>query len=213
MKTDDLIAALALDTEPVKPRAVDVRLALGLGAGIVVSAAIMLAWLGLRPDLMPAVHTMPFWMKFSYVLSIAAFGFALTLRLARPGVASGALAALLFLPVAFMAAMALYRLINVPPGMRMPMMMGVSATVCARNIVILSLPVFAGLCWSLRRLAPTRLVEAGAVAGVLSGALGTFVYAFHCTESAAAFVVIWYTLGIVLMGALGAVLGRTLLRW
>ena len=213
MKTDDLIAALAADVEPVRRRAVGLRLALGLAAGMALSVVAMLLWLGLRPDLMPATHTMPFWMKFFYALTIAALGFALVDRLARPDGAGGTLAFLLFAPVAFMAAMALYRLMEAPPDARMPMMMGGSSRVCARNIVVLSLPIFAGLFWSLRRLAPTRLVLAGAVAGVLAGAVGTFVYEFHCTESTAAFVAIWYTLGIALMGALGAALGRVLLRW
>ncbi|HWD25929.1 MAG TPA: DUF1109 domain-containing protein [Rhizomicrobium sp.] len=213
MKTDDLIAALSADVAPVRPRAVALRLAFGLAAGIAVSAIIMMLWLGPRPDLMPATHTMPFWMKFFYALTIAAFGFALVDRLARPGGVAGTLALLLLAPVAFMAAMALYRLMEAPPDARMPMMMGQSARVCARNIVILSLPVFVGLFWGLRRLAPTRLMLAGAVAGVLAGAAGTFIYEFHCTESTAAFVAIWYTLGIALMGALGAALGRALLRW
>jgi hypothetical protein len=213
MKTDDLIAALAADVEPVRPRAVGLRLVLGLLAGVALSAAVMLLWLGPRPDLMPAMHTMPFWMKFFYASTIAAFGFALIDRLSRPGGVAGTLALLLLAPVAFMAAMALYKLTQAPPDARMPMMMGGSARVCARNIVVLSLPIFAGLFWSLRHLAPTRLVLAGAVAGVLAGAAGTFVYEFHCTESTAAFVAIWYTLGIALMGALGAALGRALLRW
>ncbi len=54
---------------------------------------------------------------------------------------------------------------------------------------------------------------AGAVAGVLAGAIGTFVYAFHCNESAMPFVAIWYTLGIAAVGVLGALLGRVTLRW
>jgi len=197
----------------VRPRAVGLRLTLGLLAGVALSAVVMLLWLGPRPDLMPAMLTMPFWMKVIYALTVAVFGFALIDRLSRPGGVAGTLLLLLFAPVAFMAAMGLYRLMQAPPDARMPMMMGGSARVCARNIVVLSLPVFAGLFWSLRRLAPTRLVLAGAVAGVLAGAAGTLVYEFHCTESTAAFVAIWYTLGIALMGALGAVLGRALLRW
>jgi hypothetical protein len=65
----------------------------------------------------------------------------------------------------------------------------------------------------MRSLAPTRLTLAGAVAGLLAGAAGTFIYAFHCNESAAPFVVIWYTLGIAAVGVLGALMGRSLLRW
>jgi hypothetical protein len=53
----------------------------------------------------------------------------------------------------------------------------------------------------------------GAIAGLLAGATGAFIYAFHCDESAAPFVALWYTIGISLVGLLGAALGRILLRW
>lgn len=213
MKTDDLIFALSSDLAPAPKHAVGLRLLLALGAGIVVSSLVMWLWLGPRPDMMPAMATPMFWMKFVYALSIAAFGFGLIDRLARPDGQGGAWRMLLFLPLVFMIGMALYRYVQAPPEQHMAMLLGSSWTVCARNIAILSLPVFAALFWSLRELAPTRLTLAGATAGVLAGAVGTFVYAFHCTESAAPFVAIWYTLGMAVMGVLGAILGRFLLRW
>ena len=173
----------------------------------------MVLWLGVRPDLMPAMRTGPFWMKFAYALSVAVLGFGLIDRLARPDGEGGVFGSLILAPLGVMIALALYQFFAAPADARMALMMGGSAQVCARNIVALSLPVFAGLFWSLRRLAPTRLTLAGAVAGTLAGAAGTFIYAFHCTESAAPFVAIWYTLGIAAVGALGAILGRVLLRW
>ncbi|HEY0106645.1 MAG TPA: DUF1109 domain-containing protein, partial [Rhizomicrobium sp.] len=134
-------------------------------------------------------------------------------RLARPDGEGGMFGPLILAPLGAMIALALYQLFGASDDQRMAMMMGGSSQVCARNIVILSLPVFAGLFWALRALAPTRLMLAGAIAGILAGAAGTFVYAFHCTESTAPFVAIWYTLGIAAMGLLGALLGRVLLRW
>jgi hypothetical protein len=213
MKTDDLIAALSTDLEPAPRHAVVLRLVIALGVGIILSSALMMLWLGPRPDMMPAMATPMFWMKLAYALSIAAFGFGLIDRLARPGGRGGVFRLLLFVPLAFMIAMALYRYAQAPPERHMAMLLGGSWQVCARNIAILSLPVFVALFWGLREFAPTRLTAAGAVAGVLAGAVGTFIYAFHCTESAAPFVAIWYTLGMAAMGALGAVLGRFLLRW
>ena len=213
MKTDDLISALSAGLEPAPPRAVGSRLALGLGIGAVVSAAVMVLWLGVRADLMSAMMTGPFWMKFAYALSIAALGFGLIDRLARPGGMGGIFGALIFAPLGVMIAMALYRLFEAPEDQHMTMVMGHSSQVCARNIVVLSIPIFAGLFWSLKQLAPTRLTLAGAVAGTLAGAVGTFIYAFHCNESAAPFVAVWYTLGIAAMGLLGTLFGRLLLRW
>lgn len=213
MKTDDLIAALSSDLEPARPRAVGSRLALGLGLGAAVSAAAMVLWLGVRADLMHAMMTGPFWMKFAYALSVAALGFGLIDRLARPDGEGGMFGPLILVPLGVMIVLSAYQLTGLNHAERMHLMMGASWQVCARNIVILSIPVFAGLFWSLRALAPTRLTAAGAVAGMLAGAAGTFIYEFHCNESAAPFVAIWYTLGIASVGLLGAVCGRILLRW
>jgi hypothetical protein len=213
MRTDDLIAALASDAEPTLPNKVGRTIGLGLAVGAVVSAAIMVLWLGVRADLMHAMMTGPFWMKFAYALSVAVLGFGLIDRLARPGGQSGVFGPLILAPLGVMLVLAVYQLVGAPEDLRMQMVLGASYQVCARNIVILSTPVFFGLFLSLRLLAPTRLTLAGAVAGVLAGAAGTFIYAFHCNESAAPFVAIWYTTGIVAVGALGALLGRLTLRW
>jgi hypothetical protein len=62
-------------------------------------------------------------------------------------------------------------------------------------------------------LAPTRLALAGAAAGLLSGAGGALIYALYCTEMAAPFISIWYLLGMMIPAAVGAMLGRQLLRW
>jgi hypothetical protein len=213
MKTDDLVSALSADLDPVPRRAVGGRLVLGLGIGAAVSAALMVLWLGVRADLMHAMMTGPFWMKFAYAFAVAVLGFGLIDRLARPDGAGGMFGPLILVPLGVMIVLAIYQLTGAPDDQRMAMMMGGSSQVCARNIVLLSLPVFAGLFWSLRALGPTRLTLAGAVAGILAGAAGTVIYAVHCTEIAAPFVAIWYTLGIAAMGLLGALLGRLMLRW
>jgi hypothetical protein len=213
VKTDDLIEALAGDPAPPPGQTVGRTLLLGLALGAVVSIAVMVLWLGVRPDLMNAMRTGPFWMKFAYALSVAALGFGLIERLARPDGEGGVFGPMLLVPLAIMTALAIYQLWGEPEDLRMKMMLGSSYQVCARNIVIVSAPIFLGLFWAVRSLAPTRLTLAGAVAGVLAGAAGTFIYAFHCNESAAPFVAIWYTLGTVSVGALGALLGRSLLRW
>jgi hypothetical protein len=213
VKTDDLIAALAGDAAPSRGESVSRTLVLGLALGAVVSIAIMVLWLGVRPDFMDAMRTGPFWMKFAYALSVAALGFGMVERLARPDGEGGVFGPMLLAPLAVMTVLAVYQLWGVPEELRMTMMLGHTYQVCARNIVIVSAPIFLGLFWAMRSLAPTRLTLAGAVAGLLAGAAGTFIYAFHCNESAAPFVVIWYTLGIAAVGVLGALMGRSLLRW
>ena len=51
------------------------------------------------------------------------------------------------------------------------------------------------------------------VAGGCAGAFGAAIYGFHCDETASPFVVIWYTLGMAAVAALGALAGSRWLRW
>ena len=80
-------------------------------------------------------------------------------------------------------------------------------------VFLLSAPIFIGLLWSFRRLAPTRLRAAGGTAGLAAGAWGATLYCLHCPEVSAIFVLTWYSLGIALAAGMGALLGPRLLRW
>jgi hypothetical protein len=93
------------------------------------------------------------------------------------------------------------------------MWLGHSWMVCPWIVLALALPIFAGLLWSFRRFAPTRLRAAGAAAGLTAGAWGAAIYCLHCPEVTAIFVLTWYSLGVLLAAGLGAVLGPRLLRW
>jgi hypothetical protein len=64
----------------------------------------------------------------------------------------------------------------------------------------------------LRRMAPTSLSQAGAVAGLAAGGLGAWVYSFHCTEWGVPFLAVWYSLGVVAVMLVGALAGRIALR-
>ncbi len=212
MRTADLIAQLADELEPAKPGAVVRILALGLSAGALGSVLLMMATVGTRQDLAAAMTGGPFWMKFTYTLVIALLGLWLVERAGRPGSDAKKPLLLLALPVAAILVLAALQL--APAGAdRQALMLGRSANVCALLIALLALPLFGGVFWALRRLAPTRLAQAGAAAGLLAGSTAATIYAFHCTESAAPFVAIWYTAGILLTTLLGAALGRWVLRW
>jgi hypothetical protein len=91
--------------------------------------------------------------------------------------------------------------------------MGSSADVCPWRICMLGLPVLAGAVWAVRGLAPTRLTLAGLAAGGAAGGIAALIYGFHCPETAAPFVAVWYTLGMAAVAALGGLLGARLLRW
>ena len=211
MKTDDLIARLS--DEPLRTRSVETTLAMALVGGALLALAAMLLWLQVRPDIATAVATSAFWVKLAYAAALAALSFPVVARLARPDRLAGRISIAIAVPVLMLLGLALSQLAQAPPGGALHLVMGASARVCSLRIIALSTPVLATLFLSIRTLAPTRLVSAGAAAGILAGAVGTLIYALHCDESAALFVVIWYTLGIAAVGTLGGLLGRTLLRW
>jgi len=213
MRTDDLIGHLSGALEPTPPSQVLRILAMGLGTGAVLSAIVMFATIGVRPDLMDAMGDGSFWLKFVYTFMIAVLCFATVDRLARPDAAIGRFFILLIVPFLVMAGLAAREFLPADAAAQHALIMGHSARVCSILIAGLSLPLFAGLFWALRQLAPTRLTEAGAAAGLLAGSAAATIYAFHCTESASTFIAIWYSAGILLMAGLGAVLGRLLLRW
>jgi hypothetical protein len=213
MRTDDLIAGLVAELKPVRTHAVTWMLGLALCLGVVTAIGLMLAWLGLRPDLRLAVGASPFWMKAGYTIVLALFGFLLVEKAGRPGARIAPWLYPVFLAVGVIAILGAAQALRAPAALRWPMFLGSSYAVCPGFIVALSIPILVAVLLGLRRMAPTRLVLSGALAGLLAGAAGASVYGLHCTESAALFVAFWYTLGIAAVTALGAICGRFVLRW
>lgn len=211
--TDDLIARLSADLKPVRPRAMAVLLLSATILSTIVAVIAMNMWLGMRPDMDTAMATMNFWTKFTYTLSVAILGGVATLALARPDghtrwpwyVALGLLAVLVIL--------AFVQLARAEPGEMMPLIVGGTSMVCPWRIVVLGLPILFGAILALRRLAPRNPTLAGFAAGIMAGGAGAWVYSFACAETGMMFLALWYTLGILIVGVIGAVLGRWLLRW
>lgn len=211
MKTDDLIRALAADLPPAP--ALDRRLLLWMvPAGVVVLATVGL-WLGFRSDLLAAMQGPVFWAKAAYTAAMAVAGFWLLDRLGRPGASPRAPLILLAAILAGVLGLALYELAVMPTTDRMAAVMGDSARVCAPNIALLSLLTAPFVFWAARAFAPTRPMLAGAAAGLLTGGLATTLYGLHCPEHTAAFVALWYTLGMGIAVAAGALIGRIAFRW
>lgn len=213
MKTDELIRTLAERARPIRRGAMVLRLACALLAGVVVSFAVMIPWLGVRPDLQEAVGTTSYWAKFIYPLLLALAAFWATERLARPGGKARVQGLAMLAPFAAIAALAAIQLLTAPPAEHVPLWLGDSYGECPWRILVLSLPILAAIIWALRGMAPTRLTLAGLAAGLAAGAAGAWVYAFHCSETAMPFLATWYTLGVVVTGAFGALIARPLLRW
>ncbi|MDY7525195.1 DUF1109 domain-containing protein [Sphingomonas sp. 10B4] len=213
MNTDDLIATLGSDVPPVKRSAVGRRLVLGIAAGAAVSASYVLLMWGARPDLAVAMHGFYFWMKWAYTISLAFGALALTAQLARPETHRLRWLWLLAIPVLLLASVGVFELLHTPQTQWLAMWLGQSWKQCPWRVLSLAMPIFIGLLWSFRRLAPTRLRLAGAAAGLAAGAFAATVYCLHCPEASAIFVLTWYSLGILLAASFGALVGPRLLRW
>jgi len=211
--SDTLIATLAHDLRPVPRHALGRRLGLGLVIGGTVTLATVGGVLGFRPDLAHALHGGTFWLKWAYTISLALCASAATLRLARPDGTGGRWLALMVLPVLGLALIAGIELAAAPASAWLGMWLGNSWTVCSCNVLLLALPIFGGLLWSFRALAPTRLALAGTCAGLAAGAWGATLYCLHCPETSALFVLTWYTLGMAGAALVGRLVGPRLMRW
>ena len=213
MKTEDLIEALAADLPAAKPRQVERRLLLALmGGGLLIVLGVDL-WLGFRDDLTSAMMGPNFWVKAAYSGALGIIGFWLLDRLGRPGsrIAGPLIALATVLAVA--AGFATWEFMTMAEAERMPALMGESARECAPLILILSLIAAPFVFGAARGFAPMRPGAAGAAAGLLTAGLATTLYGLHCPEHTAGFVVVWYSLGIALTAAVGAVVGKFLFRW
>jgi hypothetical protein len=213
MQTDELITSLTRELPATSPHALTRLLSMGLLIGVAGSLLIFFMGYGVRTDLGNALHSWPFWMKWTYAISMALSAYLVCEKLARPGIQLDWLLFLPLLPAIMLLGVALQTLWNAPIDLRSTLLLGHSYWFCPLNIGLLSLPVFAALCHTLRRAAPTRLRLTGFIAGLLAGAIATFIYCLFCTETSVAFVATWYSLGMLLPALLGALYGRTLLRW
>lgn len=209
--TDDLIARLAADLKPVRPMAMQRLLLAALLASAILAILAMNMALGMRPDMDVAMATMVYWTKFAYTLALALLGLAATMVLARP---DGRIRWPWLAGLALLAALLLLAIVQLARADdMMPMIMGSSIRRALIYIPIFSLPVLLATILALRRMAPSSPSLAGFAAGIMAGGTGAWIYAFACTETSMMFLALWYTLAILLVGLLGAVAGRFLLRW
>ena len=213
MKTDELISLLAAGAAPVPRRAATKTIAVAVAAGIALAASMMLLTMGARPDLGQAILSPTFWIKALFAAAVAGASFVTLTRLARPGVNARAGGVAISVPVLLLwvAAIAVYSSTPIPE--RAAMLWGQTWRICTLNIALISVPIFAAAFFALRQLAPTRLTQAGACAGALSGAASAAIYALHCPETALPFMALWYVAGIAVPTSVGAWLGPRVLKW
>jgi hypothetical protein len=213
MNTQQLIETLSKDVPRVAPHALAQRIGIGITAGGFVTAVLVAAVLGIRPDLRAAMHGFSFWMKWAYTISLGVGAGYTVAQLARPTASSLRGLWVLLIPVLILMGIGIDELARTPPAKWLAMWLGRSWMICPWLVLTLAMPIFIGLLWSFRQFAPTRLRAAGASAGLAAGAWAAAIYCLHCPEASATFVLTWYTLGIVAAAGAGALLGPRLMRW
>ncbi|CAM8846637.1 DUF1109 domain-containing protein [Burkholderia pseudomallei] len=213
METRDLVTWLATDLTPVDPGAVLQRLYHALLIGFAGSTALLVALYGIRSDMPQLILTTMFWVRFAFPLAVVFSATRLAERLGRPGARLCSVGLATALPVAAMLLATGGVLIATPPGYRLQLVLGTTWRTTVVDIVLLSLPPLAAALHAMKQLAPTRLVLAGAGAGLLAGAQALVVYSLYCAEMSMPFWGVWYMLSLMLTEALGAMLAPIWLRW
>jgi hypothetical protein len=212
MKTDDLIRTLVADNT-AQERPVSDLLLVALLLAVPVSAAMLLATLGIRKDFMEALGNPFFDLKFAVTIALAGASIAISLHLSRPEQTIGRWGWLLAIPIGLLGIGVMGDMMVLQRTTWLARLIGNSSRVCVMAIPLLSLPVLAAALLALRHGAPSRPALAGAFAGLSSAGLAGAIYASHCMDDSPLFVGTWYTLGTGVVVAIGALAGSKMLKY
>jgi len=213
MKTDDLVAVLSTNIEPVGRGLVGRTISIAVAGGAAVALGLVFAVLGLRADLTTIRATIFMLLKIAFALAVIGVAMRYLLRLARPGAERGLSPLTIAVPFAAIALLGAISLGFAPSSHWNRMILGDEWLECLLSIPIIATVPFAVIIFAVRRAAPTDLVRTGAVAGLVAGGVSAVAYALHCTDDSLPFVAVWFGGTIVLCTLAGAALGPRLLRW
>jgi hypothetical protein len=213
MKTDDLIAMLATDVEPVDHRQIKRTVSVGVIVGAMVALGVMLFLFGVRADLNATGALIFLLLKLAFTMALIVPASIYLFRLARPGGERKVPMAFVAAPFVAIMLLAAISLAFAPISYWDEMIIGDRWLECLLSIPVIAIVPFAVIIWALRRMAPTDLVLAGALGGLVAGAVSATGYALHCSDDSLPFVALWYGGTIAICTAAGALLGPRLLRW
>ncbi len=190
MKTDDLVALLSTNPEPVDRRSVARTLHIALAAGTVVALGFTLVGLGVRTDLMTARALAFLLLKLAFTVGIVGVASMYLTRLARPGGERKTSAVLLAIPFGAITVLSVISLRFAPNSHWDKMIVGDQWLECLLSIPVIAIVPFAAAIWAVRRAAPTNLARTGAFAGLIAGGVSAMAYALHCTDDSLPFVAV-----------------------
>ena len=213
MKTSDLIDMLSADVEVVDRRMVLRAVAAALAAGTGISICAVLVALGVRADLDRPQAVVFVVGKLVFTLGIVVLAVIFLVKLARPVGERYRPMGVVLLPFVIIVGLGVLSPPSVPGAQGETMIAGEHCRECWLIVPAIAMVPFALVIRALRRGAPTHLIEAGALVGLIAGGIGAMAYALHCISDSMPFVVLWCAGTIALCTLAGAVLGPRLLRW
>ena len=213
MKTNDLVALLSTNLEPVDRHAVVRTLWVAIAAGSIAALGIAFIGMGFRADLTTTRVLIFLAAKLAFAIGIVGLALLYLTRLARPGVERKISPFVVAMPFLIIVVLAAISLGSAPRSHWDRMIVGDHWLECLLSIPIIAIIPFAASIWAVRKGAPTNLVRAGAFAGLIAGGVSAIGYALHCTDDSLPFIAVWYGGTIVLCTLVGAALGPRLLRW
>ena len=213
MKTEDLITMLTTNVEPVDHRQLKRTVGVAVMVGAAVALGAMLLVFGVRADLSATGAVAFLLLKLAFMVALLVPASVYLLRLARPGGERRTPMAVVAAPFVAIVSLAAISLAFAPITYWDDMIVGDRWLECLLSIPVIAIVPFAAIILALRRAAPTDLVRAGALGGLMAGAVSATGYALHCMDDSLPFVALWYGGTIAICTLAGALLGPRLLRW
>jgi hypothetical protein len=212
MQTDDFIKTLAAD-RVTPPMSLGGLLGLFLIPSLAIAVLLYAIGLGPRPHFFEMLGNPRVFFKISMMLLLICLAFPLVLRLARPGINAVQAFRWLWLAPGLLILGCLAELIDVPKADWLAKLIGHNALFCLTFIPLLAAAPLIAIVAALREGAALNPALAGAVGGLLAGAIGAALYATHCPDDSPLFVALWYSLAISFVGGVGALAGSRWLAW
>lgn len=215
MQTEHLIDLLStnLDAEPADLR----QLSHVLRRSLFIAAATTFgtAWvvLGIRPDLNQATTIATVSGQVLVAGATIAIASVCLFRLARPGGEYKTSLVAVGIPFAAAFLVAGISLGLAPSAQWQAIAFAGGWLKCLVLIPLIAILPFSIIAFAMHEAAPTDLVRAGAVTGLLAGSLGAAAYIFHSYGESLLFVAIWYGCAVLICTVIGALLGPYVMRW
>ena len=170
-----------------------VRTAVRLGLRNKLGAiGVVLVALGARADLTTTRTVLFLSLKLAFAIAVVGIAVRYLTQLARPGAERGISPFTIVVPFAAIALLGAMSLGAAPSSHWNRMILGDEWLECLLSIPIIAIVPFAATIFAVRRAAPTNLVRAGAIAGLIAGGVSAIAYALHCTDDSLPFVAAWY---------------------